>query len=87
MDPNKVLRDTILATQDAIHLLREWQAQLEQWLTTGRAEPDDFVAACQELQEAHLWAWANEAGGHSLRALRQAVGVADEAFEPIGWEK
>ncbi len=75
VDRQKVITDTILATQDTIHLPQMWLGLLECWREYGRAEPDDFLDGCQQLREADLWHWANEAGGHGIGALAQAVGI------------
>ncbi len=77
MDRQKVITDSILATQDTIFILQTWLGLLEDWQSRGGAEPDDFMEACQQLKEATLWQWANEAGGHGIRALAGAVGVED----------
>jgi hypothetical protein len=73
MSDQKVINDWILATQDAVYLLQEWLGRLEQWQAAGQAEADDFAAACQELREAGLWAWAAQAGGHGLAGLARAL--------------
>ena len=75
VDRQKVITDTILATQDTIYLLQMWLGLLECWREIGRAEPADFMDGCQQLREADLWHWANEAGGHGIGALAQAVGI------------
>ena len=75
VDRQKVITDTILATHDAIYLLQMWLGLLESWREFGRAEPDDFMDGYQQLREAELWHWANEAGGHGIGTLAQAVGI------------
>lgn len=75
MDNQKVMTDWLIATQDAIYILQVWLGSLESWRDIGRAEPDDFSEACQQLRDTGLWPWAGEAGGHGLTALARAVGV------------
>lgn len=77
----KILQDWILAVQDTIFVLQEWLGQLEMWQAHGRAEPDDFVEACQQLREAGLWAWAGEAAGHGIKALAEAVGTSGDGAD------
>jgi len=77
VDRQKVITDSILATQDTIFILQTWLGLLEAWQSQGQADPDDFMEACQQLKEAILWQWANEAGGHGIKALARAVGVSD----------
>ena len=49
-------------------------------------EPDDFMDACQQLKDANLWQWANQAGGHGIEALSQAVGLTgNEVNERYRW--
>ncbi|MCP4285882.1 MAG: hypothetical protein GY792_15740 [Gammaproteobacteria bacterium] len=75
MDEQKIINDWTLATQDTIFILQTWLGLLEDWQSRGQVEPDDFMEACQQLKEAALWQWANEAGGHGIEALARAVGV------------
>ena len=77
MDRQKVITDSILVTQDTIFILQTWLGLLETWQSQGQAEPDDFMEVCQQLKEAQLWHWVNQAGGHGLEALARAVGVED----------
>lgn len=77
VDRQKVIGDTILATQETVYTLQMWLGLLESWREQERAEPDDFMEACQQLKEAQLWHWANQAGGHGLEALARAIGVED----------
>ena len=75
MDQHKVVSDWIITTQDTIYTLQMWTGLLESWRELGRAEPVDFVEACQQLRDADLWNWAQEAGGHGIAALAEAMGV------------
>ena len=75
MDQHKVISDWIITTQETVYTLQMWIGLLESWRKLGRAEPEDFVEACQQLREAGLWNWAREAGGHGVGALAEAVGV------------
>ncbi len=75
MTKQKVIADWMIATQDTVYTLHVWLGLLESWQNTGRAEPEDFSEACQQLKDAGLWRWAGEAGGHGLTALAQAVDV------------
>ncbi len=77
MNDQKIVKDWIIATQEAIYNLQEWQGRLETWQAQSRVEPDDFAEACWQLREAGLWGWAGEAGGHGLKRLAAALGVAD----------
>jgi hypothetical protein len=83
MDRQKVISDWIFATQDTIYLLQMWLGLLEIWQTVGRAEPDDFMDAYQQLEEAALWSWTNQAGGHGIKTLAEAVEVGEEFLEDI----
>jgi hypothetical protein len=73
----KIIRDWLLATQDAIFILQEWSGRLEQWQTQGYIEPEAFAAPCQQLREAGLWQWAAEAGGHGIAALAEIAGTGE----------
>jgi hypothetical protein len=73
VDRRQVIDDWVLSTQETIYILQEWLGRLERWQTLGWAEADDFVEACQQLQEAGLWAWARDAAGHGITALAEAV--------------
>ena len=73
VDQEKVLNDWIIATQETVYNLQTWLGLLEAWRETGRAEPDDFNAACQMLRDANLWPWAAEAGGHGISALAELL--------------
>jgi hypothetical protein len=86
MNDQKIVKDWIIATQEAIYSLQEWQGRLETWLTQGRVEPADFAEACWQLREAGLWGWAREAGGHGLARLAATLGVTevDEGGTPDG---
>jgi len=75
MERQKVISDWMIATQETAYTLHVWLGLLENWRETGRAEPDDFADAAQQLRDAGLWHWAGEAGGHGLAALARAVGV------------
>ncbi len=75
MTKQKVVTDWMIATQDAVYTLQVWLGLLESWRDMGRAEPEDFSEACQQLKDSGLWPWAGEAGGHGLTALARAVGV------------
>ena len=86
MNRQKVVADWILSTQDTIFVLQMWLGLLETWREAGRAEPDDFMDACQQLKDAELWQWANRAGGHGIRALGKAVGVS-EALPDEGYPR
>lgn len=77
MDQQKVISDWILTTQDTVFTLQTWLGLLENWREAGRAEPDDFMDACQQLKDADLWQWANRAGGHGIKALAGAVRVSE----------
>ena len=77
MDRQKVIDDTILAVQDTIHVLQVWRGLLETWRDQGQVAPDEFADAFRQLQEANLWHWARQAGGHGLEALANAVGVEE----------
>lgn len=81
MERQKVITDTILATQDTLHTLQMWLGLLESWRDQAYAEPDDFMEACQQLKEAHLWHWANQAGGHGLKALADAIRVSEAPLD------
>ena len=86
MDRQKVIGDTILAAQDTMYALQMWLGLLEGWRESGQAEPDDFMDACQQLKDANLWQWANQAGGHGIEALSQAVGLAgNEVNDRYRW--
>jgi hypothetical protein len=78
MDNGKVIEDWMLATHDTICCLQTWLAQLAHWRATGQAEPLDFETACRQLQEARLWDWASDAGGHGIEALARAVEATKE---------
>jgi hypothetical protein len=71
MDEQKIIQDCILITADAIYLLQTWKGLLEQWRS---AEPADYGAMRQQLQEAGLWPWAREAAGHGEAALQAVMG-------------
>lgn len=83
MNRQKVIDDSILVTRDAIHILRIWLELLERWQNQGQAEPDEFTEACHQLQEADLWSWARQAGGHGLEALARAVHIQPELLEQV----
>lgn len=83
MDRQKVISDWIFATQDTIHLLQVWLGLLETWQAVERAEPDDFMDACRQLEEAALQSWINQAGGHGIKALAEAVQIGEELLEDI----
>ena len=86
MDRQKVIGDTILAAQDTMCVLQMWLSLLEGWRESDQAEPDDFMDACQQLKDANLWQWVNQAGGHGIEALSQAVGLAgNEVNDRYGW--
>lgn len=74
----KIIRDWLLATQDAIFILQEWSGRLEQWQTQGYIEPEEFTEACRKLREAGLWQWAAEAGGHGIAALAEIAGAGGD---------
>ena len=80
MDRQKVIDDSILAVQDTIHILQVWRGLLESWRVQGQAEPETFANACRQLEEANLWYWVRQAGGHGLDALAKAVGVEEVQF-------
>ena len=80
MERQKVIGDTILATQDTLYTLQMWLNLLESWREAGQAETDDFMDACQQLKDAHLWQWVNQAGGHGIEALTRAVGLTENEF-------
>ncbi len=82
MDKQKVVADWLIATQEAVYTLQVWLGLLESWRDLGRAEPEDFGEACQQLKDAGLWRWAGEAGGHGVAALARAVEVSE--FYPDG---
>jgi hypothetical protein len=67
----------MLAAQDTIYALQEWLGRLEVWQTAGQVDPADFAEACRLLQEAGLWGWARETGGHGLTGLAEALGAAE----------
>ena len=73
MNDQKVVRDWILTTQDTIYALQEWLGRLELWQSSGQVDPADFAEACRLLQEAGLWGWAREAGGHGIERLAAAI--------------
>jgi hypothetical protein len=83
VDRQKTVSDWILATQDTVFVLQTFLGQLESWRVRDKAEPEDFLDACQQLQEAGLWDWAREAGGHGLKALATALEVNGESFDLI----
>ena len=39
--------------------------------------------AYQQLEEAALWSWTNQAGGHGIKALAEAIEVGEELLEDI----
>ena len=86
MNRQKVVADWILSTQDTIFVLQMWLGLLETWREAGRAEPDDFMDACQQLKDADLWQWASHAGGHGIRDLAEAVRVS-EALPDEGYPR
>ncbi|MCL4298411.1 MAG: hypothetical protein KJ077_21930 [Anaerolineae bacterium] len=73
----KIIRDWLLATQDAIFILQGWSGRLEQWHAQGYIEPEAFAEACRQLREAGLWQWAAEAGGHGIAALAEIAGLGE----------
>jgi hypothetical protein len=80
-ETQKVIADWLLAVQDAVYVLQTWQGRLEQWQQQGgKTEPAEFAAACRQLREAGLWAWAADAAGHGISALAVAV-VGEPAAE------
>jgi len=83
MDRQKVIGDSILAVWDTIHVLQVWLGLLESWRDQGQAEPGEFAEACRQLKEAELWHWAQQAGGHGLEALAEAVQVQEELLEQV----
>ena len=83
MDQHKVVSDWIITTQDTIYTLQMWIGLLESWRDSGQAEPDDFMDACRQLCEAGLGSWANEAGGHGIVAVAEALGLRMEARDVI----
>lgn len=82
MSERKVLDDWLIATQETIAALQTLVLQLDMWRIQERADPADFAIAIQQLQEAGLLYWANEAGGHGLLALAEALQV--EFYGEIG---
>ncbi len=86
MDKQKVVADWMIATQETVYTLQTWMGLLESWQAAGRALPDDFSEACQQLKDAGLWAWAKEAGGHGVAALAKAVEV-DEFYPDGGFDE
>lgn len=86
MDRQKVITDWLLTTQDTIYALQTWLGLLETWREAGRAEPDDFMDACQQLKDADLWQWASRAGGHGIKALAGAV-RASESLPDEGYPR
>ena len=77
MDQQKVVSDWIITTQETVYTLQMWMGLLESWQALSRAEPEDFMEACQQLREAQLGHWAKQAGGHGLEALAKALRVED----------
>ncbi len=75
LDKHKVIGDWILTTHETIFVLQTWLGLLQMWRALDHTEPDDFADACRQLKEARLWDWANEAGGHSIAALAEAIDV------------
>jgi hypothetical protein len=81
-DRQKIIQDWLLATQDTIYVLQQWAGRLESWQGQSQVEAAEFGEACQQLREAGLGAWANDAGGHGLSALAQAL---ESAAETSAW--
>jgi hypothetical protein len=69
MNQHKIIGDWILATKDTIFVLQQWRDLLVKWQMLGEVEGEAFAEACQQLREAGLWGWVNEAGGHGIEAL------------------
>jgi hypothetical protein len=70
-----VLDDWLIATQETISTLQNWVLLLDDWRNRGQVDPGDFAAAAQQLREAGLGMWANDAGGHGLAALARTLDV------------
>ena len=86
IDKEKIIDDLILATQDTVFVLQTWLGLLEMWQSVGRAEPDDFMDACQQLREVGLENWVNEAGGQELAVLAEAVALPMDSGLLGMWE-
>jgi hypothetical protein len=78
MNQRKVLGDTILATRDTIFVLQQWRDLLVRWQTLGEVDREVFADTCQQLEDAGLWQWAREAGGHGIEALARIDGIPME---------
>ncbi|GAB4428740.1 MAG: hypothetical protein Kow0031_09040 [Anaerolineae bacterium] len=75
MADRKVLDDWLIATQETISTLQNWVLLLDEWRQQGQVDPGDFAAAAQQLREAGLGPWANDAAGHDLAALARALEI------------
>jgi len=78
-----VISDWIIATQETVYTLQMWLGLLESWRECGEAEPEDFIEAYHQLKDAELGQWANQAGGHGIKALAESVRVKDVSFDDI----
>jgi hypothetical protein len=82
VDSRKVLDDWLIATQETISILQNWVLLLDEWRNGGPPDPGDFAIAVQQLREAGLGRWADEAGGHGLAALARTVDTENrDAYE------
>lgn len=78
-----MISDWIIATQETVYTLQMWLGLLESWRECGEAEPEDFIEAYHQLKDAELGQWANQAGGHGIKALAESVRVKDVSFDDI----
>ena len=83
MDRQTVISDWIIATQETVYTLQMWLGLLESWRECGQAVPDDFIEAYHQLKEAELGQWANQAGGHGIKALAESVQVQDILLDDV----